>query len=146
GGGGRADRRVEQREDGAEQPERRVAERPLTANAFADPADDLAVEEVHQVDREEHDERVRGSGHRPAPSPQRPQSPAPSPDPSSYSRYFPASITASAIRRRAAIGWIGALETSFCTPQASEASAPRAESAATTCFAAAVTLSAASFA
>ena len=55
-----ADDRVEQREDGAEQAERRVAEAPLAADPFADAADDLAVEEVHQVDGEEHDERVLG--------------------------------------------------------------------------------------
>ena len=54
---------VEEREDGAEQPERGVAERPFAPDAFADAAQQLAVEEVHQVDREEHDERVPGTGH-----------------------------------------------------------------------------------
>ena len=45
-----ADERVEQREDRAEHAERRVAEPPLAPDPFADPAEDLAVEEVHQVD------------------------------------------------------------------------------------------------
>src|SRR5262249_23861415 len=53
-----ADDRVEEREDGAEQPERGVAQRPLAPDALADAADDLTVEEVHQVDGEQHDERV----------------------------------------------------------------------------------------
>ena len=56
-----ADDGVEEREDRAEQPERRVAEAPLAADAFADAADDLAVEEVHQVDGEQHDERVHSA-------------------------------------------------------------------------------------
>ena len=52
------DHGVEQREHRSEQAERGVAERPLAPDSFADAADDLAVEEVHQVDRKEHDECV----------------------------------------------------------------------------------------
>src|SRR5262249_8522328 len=44
---------VQEREDGGEQAERRVAQAPLAPDAFADAANELAVEEVHQVDREE---------------------------------------------------------------------------------------------
>ena len=53
-----ADERVEQREGGAERAERRVAEAPLAPNLLADRPEDLAVEEVHQVDGEQHRERV----------------------------------------------------------------------------------------
>ena len=49
-----ADEGVEQRERGAERAERRVAQAPLPANLFADRAEDLAVEEVHHVDGEQH--------------------------------------------------------------------------------------------
>ena len=55
------DHGVEQGEDGAEQAEGGVAERPLPPDALADAAEQLAVEEVHQVDREEHGERVSGT-------------------------------------------------------------------------------------
>ena len=41
-----------------EQTERRVAETPLTPDAFPDAADDLAVEEVHQVNRKQDDECI----------------------------------------------------------------------------------------
>src|SRR5262249_27009138 len=54
--------RVEQREDGAKEAKRRVAQSPLAADTFADAADDLAVEEVHEVDREQNDQRVDGAG------------------------------------------------------------------------------------
>ena len=53
---------VEQREHGAEEAQRRVAQPPLAADALSDAADELAVEEVHEVDREEHDQRVDGAG------------------------------------------------------------------------------------
>src|SRR5262249_14787181 len=54
------DDRIQEGEHGAEQSERGIAQGPLAADAFRDAADDLAVEEVHQVDREQHDERVDG--------------------------------------------------------------------------------------
>jgi hypothetical protein len=53
-----AHERVEQRERGAEQAQRGVAQRPFLAHVLADRAQDLAVEEVHQVDEEQHGERV----------------------------------------------------------------------------------------
>ena len=55
------DHGVEQGEDGPEQAERGVAQPPLASNAFADAAEQLPVEEVHQVDREQHGERVPGA-------------------------------------------------------------------------------------
>src|SRR5207247_10233724 len=76
-----ANDRVQQREDRAEQAERRVAERPLAADALGDAADDLAVEEIHQIDRKEYDEREGGPG-------------------SQQNGSLPASMTAYAIRRR----------------------------------------------
>ncbi len=57
---------VEQREHRAEQAERRVAQSPLPPDSLADAADDLAIEEVHQVDRKQHDQRVQPH---PGPSP-----------------------------------------------------------------------------
>jgi hypothetical protein len=59
-----SDHGIQQREDRAEEAERGIAEPHLTPDAFADAADDLTVEEVHQVDGEQHRERVAGTRHR----------------------------------------------------------------------------------
>ena len=58
-----ADQRIEERERGAERAECRIAETPLAPNLFADRSENLAVEEVHQVDGEEYRERVTGAAH-----------------------------------------------------------------------------------
>src|SRR5207247_84221 len=52
---------VQQSEYGTEQTERRVAQAPLTPDPFSHSADDLAVEEVHEVDRKENDQCVNRS-------------------------------------------------------------------------------------
>src|SRR5204863_8775826 len=106
-----SDHGVQEREDGAEQAERRVAERPLAPNSFADAADDLAVEEVHQVDREQDSERVRRSAH---------------------SGYFPLSMTAFAMRRRAEIASNGAGAAICSTASANGRSTARPDSVAET--------------
>src|SRR5581483_3320274 len=152
----KAEHGVEQREDGAEQAERGVAEAPFAPNPFADAADDLAVEEVHQVDREEHDEGVeRARGHSVsiarlkarAPSSERGVAPVAGARGAlvagarGFSRAFqngcrPLSITASAIRRRSAIASTPEWIVSRCTLTPNALSTPRALSALTTCLAA----------
>ena len=58
---GKPDDGVQQREHGAEQTERGVAEAPFPPDPLTHAADDLAVEEVHEVDGKQHDERVSRS-------------------------------------------------------------------------------------
>src|SRR5207244_5730046 len=50
----KAEHGIQQREDRAEQSEGGVAEPPYAPDALTDAADDLAVEEVHEVDGEEN--------------------------------------------------------------------------------------------
>ena len=56
----KAEHGIQQREDRAEQSEGGVAEPPFAPDALTDAADDLAVEEVHEVDGEENHQRVEG--------------------------------------------------------------------------------------
>jgi hypothetical protein len=46
--------RIQQRERGSQRAKRRVAKVSLPTNLFANRSEDLAVEEIHQVNGEEH--------------------------------------------------------------------------------------------
>src|SRR5262249_13701377 len=115
---GHADGGVEQGERGAQRADRRVAQPPLPADRLADRAEDRAIEEVDQIDGEEHRERVVGTvGHGGVQNGCRPPR-----------------IPASAIRRRAGIASTPVCVASWCTNSRSRAPAPRAASAAAICL------------